>query len=103
MGEDSPQPSEKVKVVYSVLSKTELRETLEFISERSPEAALKLHRRVRSTVAALARRDFEGPKYVLSNGEVVHTWPTPPLKIIYQRAEDILLVVRIRHHAQEPL
>ena len=51
----------------------------------------------------LARRDFEGPQVKLRAGDVVRSWPVPPLRIYYQRRSDSLWIFRLYHQSRPPI
>jgi len=44
-----------------------------------------------------------GPSRCSPTGEVVRSWPVPPVRIYYQRGDDELTVLRIYHQARLPL
>ena len=74
-----------------------------YLAERNPVAAGELGRRVFAIIDKLARGDFEGPEQTLETGQVVRSWPVPPVRIYYQRQADAFWVLRIFHQARPPV
>jgi plasmid stabilization system protein ParE len=74
-----------------------------YLAERGPVAASELGRRIFEIIDKLVRGEFEGPEQVLTTGEVVHSWPVPPVRVYYQRHVDTFWVLRIYHQAQAPI
>ena len=81
----------------------DLAATLEYISERNPAAARRLADRVLDVIHHIASGDFDGPEQVLSSGEIVRSWPVHPLRFYYQRSGADLEVLRVYHHARQPI
>ena len=60
--------------------------------------------RILGLIHDLARGGFDGPEQRLRTGEIVRSWPLPPLRLYYQRSPDgELTVLRIYHQAQRPI
>ncbi len=76
---------------------------MEFIAKDNPMAAAHLAERVFALVDRLAAGDFEGPEQRLYSGQIVRSWPVPPLRVYYQRLANELRVLRIYHHARRPM
>ena len=74
-----------------------------YLVERNPTAAAAVGKRIFATIDKLARGDFEGAELALATGEIVRSWPVPPVRIYYQRHGNALWVVRIYHHARSPI
>ncbi|HEX7843245.1 MAG TPA: type II toxin-antitoxin system RelE/ParE family toxin [Kofleriaceae bacterium] len=74
-----------------------------YLAERNPTAATELGRRIFAVIDKLARREFDGPEQTLRNGDLVRSWPVPPIRIYYQRRTDALWIVRLYHQAQPPI
>ncbi|TMQ10812.1 MAG: type II toxin-antitoxin system RelE/ParE family toxin [Deltaproteobacteria bacterium] len=74
-----------------------------YLAERNPMAAAELGRRIFSALDKLASKDFDGPEQTLKTGDVVRSWPVPPIRIYYLRRADALWVVRLYHQAQPPI
>ncbi len=74
-----------------------------YLAERNPSAAAELGQRILATIDRLAAGNLEGTEQVLSTGEVVRSWPVPPVRIYYQRHGDAFWVLRIYHQARIPI
>ncbi len=58
---------------------------MEQIAKDNPRAAATLADRVFTLVDRLAAGEFDGPEHWLYNGQLVRSWPVPPLRLYYQR------------------
>ena len=76
---------------------------VEYLVERNPVAAADLGNRIFEIIDKLARSEFEGPEQSLASGEIVRSWPVPPVRIYYQRHSNAFWVLRIYHQAQTPI
>ena len=74
-----------------------------YLVERNPVAASELSDRIFGVIDRLAEQQFEGPEQTLASGDVVRSWPVPPVRIYYQRRADAFWVLRIYHQAQTPI
>ena len=74
-----------------------------YLAERNPIAAEELGDRIFAVIDKLARDEFDGPEQTLVSGEVVRSWPVPPLRVYYRRQPSALWVLRIYHQAQRPI
>lgn len=74
-----------------------------YIAERNPSAAGEFGERIFAIIDKLAYAEFEGPEQTLTNGELVRSWPVPPVRIYYQRQQADLWILRIYHQAQPPI
>ena len=74
-----------------------------YLAERNAVAARELSDRIFTIIDKLARDEFEGPEQTLVSGEVVRSWPVPPLRVYCQRQPSAFCVVRIYHQAQQPI
>ena len=74
-----------------------------YLAERNAVAAGELSDRIFTVIDKLARDEFEGPEQTLVSGEVVRSWPVPPLRVYYQRQPSAFWVVRIYHQVQQPI
>ena len=52
-----------------------------YLAERNPAAAAELGDRIFTVIDKLARDELEGPNQTLLTGEVVRSWPMPPVRI----------------------
>ena len=92
-----------MNVRFSPEAEVDLLSTVEHIARANPRAADALSKRVLAVIEHLAAGDFDGPESRISSGESVHSWPVPPLRIYYKRQADTFFVVRVYHHAREPI
>lgn len=74
-----------------------------WIAERNPRAAAELAARISEIIERLASRELEGPEQRLLSGEIVKSWPVPPVRIYYHRTIDVLRIVRIYHQSRRPI
>ena len=74
-----------------------------YLLERDPLAAAKLSQRIFSAIDRLANGDFDGAEQILVSGDVVRSWPVPPVRIYYQRHPNAIWVLRVYHQAQPPI
>jgi plasmid stabilization system protein ParE len=74
-----------------------------YLAERNSIAARELGQRIFAALDRLCARDFDGIEQTLRSGDVVRSWPVPPVRIYYQRRGAALLVARIYHQARPPL
>ena len=74
-----------------------------YLVERNPVAASEFSERILNVIERLAEHQFEGPEQTLASGDVVRSWPLPPVRIYYQRRADAFWVLRIYHQAQTPI
>jgi plasmid stabilization system protein ParE len=74
-----------------------------YLVERNPVAAAELADRIFGIIDRLAANEFEGPEQMLTSGEVVRSWPVPPVRIYYQRQAEAFWVLRIYHQSQAPI
>jgi plasmid stabilization system protein ParE len=74
-----------------------------YLLDRNPTAAADLGRRIFDVIDKLAAKQFEGTEQTLKTGELVRSWAVPPVRIYYQRQPSVFWVLRIYHHAREPI
>jgi plasmid stabilization system protein ParE len=74
-----------------------------YLAERNPVAAAEFADRIFAIIDRLAASEFEGPEQTLISGEVVRSWPIPPVRVYYQRQADAFWVLRIYHQSQTPI
>ena len=74
-----------------------------YLAERNPTAATELGQRIFTVIDKLARRELEGPQETLVSGDVVRSWPVPPIRVYYQRQQSALWLLRIYHQSQPPI
>lgn len=92
-----------MKVIWSPEALEDIEQAIDYLAERSHQAAERLVTGILSRVELLATEPHEGPEHVLSNGERVRGWPHPPFRIYYQRTPDAFVVVRVYHQRREPV
>lgn len=92
-----------MKVLFAPEAEADLEGLLDYIAERNPRAAAELEQRIFDIVERLASCDLEGPEQRLLSGQIVKSWPVPPVRIYYQRAVDVLKILRIYHQARRPI
>ena len=90
-------------VSYSPEAREDLREELDYLDERSQEAAINLSEQLDKVINDLAAGAFDGTTQQLTTGEVVQSWPVGSLRVIYQRREEVFYIVRIYHQARRPI
>lgn len=88
---------------FSPEAEEDLVATVTYLAERNPIAARELGERVFAVLDRLCAREFDGIEQRLHSGEVVRSWPVPPVRIYYQRHGEALWVVRIYHQARRPV
>lgn len=92
-----------MRALFAPEAEADLEELLDYIAERNPRAAAELEQRIFESIERLASRELDGPEQRLLAGEVVKSWPMPPVRIYYQRAADVLQIVRIYHQSRRPI
>jgi plasmid stabilization system protein ParE len=92
-----------VNISFSPEAEADFERMVGHLAERNRIAATELGRRVFSVIDKLARHEFDGPEETLRTGEVVRSWPVPPIRIYYQRRVEALRIVRLYHQAQAPI
>jgi len=92
-----------LRIVYAPKARADLQTCVEYIAKDNPSAAASLADRVFTLVDRLAAGEFDGPEHRLYNGQLVRSWPAPPLRVYYQRLPKELRVLRIYHHARRPI
>ncbi len=91
-----------MSISFSPEADVDFANAIEYLAERNKTAANELGRRIFAILDKLAAGDFEGPQETLRSGELVRSWPVPPLRIYYQRRGDGLWIVRLDHQAPGP-
>ncbi len=92
-----------MKVALAPEAVEDLNAATDYIAQDNAQAAAQLADRVFDMIDRLAEGGIDGPEQTLRSGEVVRSWPVPPLRIYYQREEGRCLVLRIYHQARRPL
>jgi plasmid stabilization system protein ParE len=92
-----------LKVVFAPEAEHDLDSAVNFLTSRNPPAAAQLVDGVRSLVRRLADGEFDGPEQQLRSGETVKSWPLSPYRLYYQRADEVLRIVRLYHQSRRPI
>ncbi len=93
------------RVMFSPLALAELAELTEYIAAQNPDAA----EQVRAAVVAMTEQlalpapRLDGPPAVLRSGVACRRSFVHPVAIYYRRAPGVLEVLRVYHHAREPI
>lgn len=90
-------------ISFSPEAEQDLVAVVSYLAERNPTAARELGQRVFAVLDRLVTGDFEGIEQTLRSGDVVRSWPVPPIRIYYQRRGEGLWVLRIYHQARPPI
>lgn len=92
-----------MKVLFSEEAEQDLEDAVSYLLEQNPAAAGRLIESVFDLAQRLAEGRFDGPWQVLSDGRCIQSWPLPPYRLFYQRAQDSLIVLRVYHQQRRPL
>lgn len=86
-------------------ARTDLREVVRYIVERNPAAGENLRSAIERTVAALALTAprMDGVLVGLRDGSDARRVCVHPVAIFYEREPGVLRVLRVYHHAREPI
>ena len=93
------------RIELAAAARRDVDSQLDYLAERNPAAALALSGAIAATLAMLAQREprFDGPDARLTTGERCRRVFVHPVAIYYQRAPEVLTVLRVYHHAREPI
>jgi plasmid stabilization system protein ParE len=69
-----------LNIVWSREAIADLEEAVDYLAKRSALAAEKLATGIVALVERLAIEELDGPEHILTNGERVHGWPSPPFR-----------------------
>ena len=92
-----------MSIYFSPEAEIDFAGAIGYLAERDRAAASEVGRRIFAALDKLVRRDFDGPEQTLRTGEIVRSWPVPPVRIYYQRRADALWIVRLYHQARPPI
>ena len=59
--------------------------------------------RIFAIIDSLAAGEFDRPEQTLRTGDRVRSWPSPPVRIYYQRHPDVLWIMRIYDQRRRPV
>lgn len=88
---------------FSPEAEEDLVAIVSYLAERNPVAARELGERIFAVLDRLSAREFDGIEQTLRSGDVVRSWPMPPVRIYYQRRGEAPWIVRIYHQARPPI
>jgi plasmid stabilization system protein ParE len=91
-----------VSIQWLPEAESDLFAVAEWLSERSPRAALALSDRI-DEVLSLLRDGLEGRTATLTDGREARRWPVGTLVIYYRRRGDVLEVLRVFDARREPI
>ncbi len=93
------------RIELALLASVDLADMVEYLEERNPVAAREFLARVADTLSTLAACDprLDGPAVTLVTGDRCRRWFVHPVMIYYRRAPALLEVLRVYHHAREPI
>lgn len=93
------------RVELAPLARADLDDLVEHVEARNPVAARAMLARVAASLATLAAPSprTDGPAVTLRTGESCRRHFVYPVAIYYRRTPGVVEVVRIYHHAREPI
>jgi plasmid stabilization system protein ParE len=92
-----------VAVIWTVEGADDFLAALGYLRVRNPAAADSLARRVDEALRRLDELPIDGPGTTLRSGDLVRSWPIPPLRAYYQRRAGDVLVLRLYDQRREPI
>ena len=93
------------RIAFVVDAVTDLEELAEYIDARNPVAAVRVRDAIRAAIALLAESDprLDARTVTLRSGVVCQRHYVRPAVIYYRREPGVLTVLRVYHHAREPI
>lgn len=90
-----------MRLRYTLPALSDLLSILDYIAERSPGGAARVHSRIRTIIDLLLQHPEAG---VLTDHPPVRRMPTTPYPyvIFYEAAEDEVIIHAVRHGARDP-
>ena len=90
---------------FTVDAADEFDELVAWLDERNPDAARRVRRDVMDAVARLARDvpRLDGRPVTLLSGDRCLRWFVHPVVVFYEREPGVVRVLRVLHHAREPI
>jgi len=70
-----------LSIIFAPEAEADLCELLDYVADRNPQAAVELEERIFGIIERLAVREMEGPEQRLRTGQIVKSWPVPPVRI----------------------
>ena len=90
-----------MKLRYTRAAVTELAEVLDYIAERSPQAARSIHARIQAISDLLLQHPRAGQPQRRGRLQRIIVYPYPYL-IFYQIVDDEIVIHGVRHAARNP-
>ncbi len=93
------------RVEFSPTAGDDLEDLVDFIARRNFRAAMEVRASIIAAVNALAATTptLEGRAVTMQTGAPCRRWFVHPAVIYYERQADRLRVLRVYHHAREPI
>lgn len=93
------------RVVFVADAAADIEELAEYLDARNPSAAVRVRDAILASLSALAEHAprLEGRPVTLRSGLVCRRWFVHPAVIYYARTPGLLTVLRVYHHAREPI
>lgn len=93
------------RVEFTVDAADEFDELVAYLDARNPVAARRVRRDVMDAVARLARDlpRLDGYPVTLQSGDRCLRWFVHPVVVFYEREPGVVRVLRVLHHAREPI
>ena len=90
-----------MRLRYTLPALADLASTLDYISERSPQGAARVHARIKGIVSLLLRHPQLG---MLTDDPSIRRMVTTPYPylIFYEATEDEIIIHAVRHGARDP-
>ncbi len=86
-------------------AREDLTALLSYLTERNPLAASRFFARLNDTLALLAGHQprLDGAPVTMPDGHPCRRMPVHPAAIVYDLSPGVLTVLRVYHHAREPI
>ncbi len=96
---------ESVRVEISPEAGDDLEDIVEYISERNPAAGERIRAAIFDAITTLAGAEpgFDGRPVTMRTGAPCRRTFVHPAAIYYEREAGVLTVLRVYHHAREPI
>ncbi len=98
----APSPD---RIVLTPEAEEDLAAFLAYLDARNPAAAVAAYSRIVDAFALLAAPSprLDGPAALLRSGRRCRRFPVAPVTVFYEREPGVVTVLRVYHHAREPL
>jgi len=93
------------RVEFTPAAGDDLDDLVDFIARRNPTAAGEVRAAIVAAVTALAAPtpSLEGRAVTMQTGAPCRRWFVHPAVIYYERESGVLRILRVYHHAREPI